>query len=127
MNTETQELNLTHLAGLLRMSKSLVFVPDRATAKIVRKACHALGLPSHTIDPRQVSFVTHFESDKENFATIAAPEVNAHKWYSLAEQVIWVGPLPETSDSEVMRAFEAALARASNNRATCFLENWGSP
>lgn len=118
---QTVEMNLSHLTELLRMSKSLVFVPDRATAKVVRKACHALGLPCYLVEPTNTHYLPHFECDKENFAVIAAPESADNPWHSLAEQVIWVDPVPDSA--QYMRA----LARASNNRATHVLENGGRP
>lgn len=114
--TETLEMNLSHLSEVLRMSKSLVFVPDRATAKVVRKTCHALGLPCYLVDPMNSHYVLHFERDKENFATIASPDSADYIWSSCAEQVVWVG-MPEMTD--------LAHQRMIHSRVTHHIENWG--
>lgn len=123
--SHTVEMNLSHLTELLRMSKSLVFVPDRATAKLVRKACHELGLPCYLVEPTNTHYLLNFEQDKENFATVVVPESMDNPWQSLAEQVIWVGPVPEVGHAEVMRAYESTYSRAANSRATHTLANWG--
>jgi hypothetical protein len=118
MNTETMELNLSHLSELLRMSKSLVFVPDRATAKVVRKTCHALGLPCYLVEPMNSHYVHHFERDKENFTTIASPDSVDYIWSSCAEQVVLVG-MPDRGD--------CANQRMTKNRVIYHVENWGTP
>lgn len=121
------EPNLAHLPALLRMSKSLVFVPDRATAKVVRKECHALGLPCLVSDDYFVVQMRNFERDKENFATICVLPFEMVGWHSLAEQIIWIGPLPEAGDKDKVIMFGQAMERVPRCHATAFLANWGTP
>lgn len=124
--SQTVEMNLSHLTELLRMSKSLVFVPDRATAKIVRKACHALGLPYLMVEPEMATSMRHFESDKENFATIVSPSSERwHGWKSLATQAIWIGPIPAASEP-CFTSYVDFLANATVDNHHQ-LENWGTP
>lgn len=116
------EPNLAHLPALLRMSKSLVFVPDRATAKVVRKECHALGLPCLLSDDHLVAQIRNFERDKENFTTICIPSSMTAGWYSLAEQIIWVGPVPKD-----VSIYEQAYMRFPGMCTVHHIENWGTP
>ena len=124
--SQTVEMNLSHLTELIRMSKSLVFVPDRATAKVVRKACHALGLPYLMVEPEMVAPLHHFEGDKENFATIILLlSERWHGWKSLATQAIWIGPIPTANESSFKSYIDfSANATVGNHH---HLENWGRP
>lgn len=126
--SQTVEMNLSHLTELLRMSKSLVFVPDRATAKIVRKACHALGLHHWMgVEGDDMGRLPAFERDKENFATICVLPCFTKGWHSLADQVIWIGPLPEATDHQGEKVFAEAMDRIARQHTAHILENWGRP
>lgn len=124
---QTVEPNLSHLPELLRMSKSLVFVPDRATAKIVRKACHALGLPHWVSGESDFAQVINFERDKENFATVCVLPCGVTGWHSLAEQIIWIGPIPDAGDKNQVVTFGQAMERVPRCHASAILANWGTP
>lgn len=121
------EPNLSHLEGLLRMSKSVVFVSDRSTAKQVRKVCHSLGLPCflpaketlHSLLPGQAA---HFERDLANFVTIIEISTLTPEWRTLAEQVFWIATPPITP--EAIWVYEQAVNMAPGSVVT-HIENWG--
>lgn len=121
MNPQVKEMNLSHLTELLRMSKSLVFVPDRATARVVRKACHALGLPQWVSGEADPMMVIPFERNYEDFATICVLPSMVTGWHSKAEQVIWIGTV-NCEPAVYMQAVNRAPGRPVHH-----LENWGTP
>jgi hypothetical protein len=123
-NADQELLNLTHLSDLLRMSKSLVFVPDRATARIVRKACYGIGVPQWVSGDGDSMTVFPFERNHENFATIAVLPALVTGWRSLAEQIIWIGFAPEGIECDAV--YKQACGRAPF-AVVHHMSNWGTP